>query len=270
MLDHWQLRQNPFAARGGDYFLAARCEEALSRLLFVVEQNRRCGAVCGPEQCGKSRLLEEVRRQTLRPGRLVATLDVRGQTADDFAEALLQSTGCAPSRRNPWDRLADVLYGWRTIGTASVWLIDQFDDAADDLNAELLRLLRLLDQSHAAASVLVAARSIPVDARWRTALELSIALEPWTVADCREFIRQRLESADARRTVFTSDGLTAIATCAEGLPGHLLRLCDLALHAGWSLGVNAIDAELVHSLCGEISAVAAPAADDGAAALTRR
>jgi type II secretory pathway predicted ATPase ExeA len=247
MLEHWQLTHNPFAAAEGEFFLTSASEEALSRLLFLVEQNRRCGVVLGPEQVGKSRLLREVSREVHRPNLFAMRVDATGLTSHEFAVAIAAALG---SPRNRWDTVADAFCGFKAIHATAVWLIDQFEDAADDLTVDVLRLLRLMDRTGVAGTVLIAATRLR-DPRWNGITDLCVPVDPWSVAECREFIEQRLEAAHASRRVFSGEGIAAVAECSRGLPGQLIRLSDLALQAGWTLGETVIDAELVRSLAGE-------------------
>jgi len=258
MLDYWQLRRNPFAPHGQreDLFLGGRCEEALARLLFVVEQGRRLAAVIGGPNSGKSRLLQEVGRTTELPNLTVVPIDASGLSRPAFALELAHSCGCqATSEQAAWERLTDLLYGWHAIGMASLWLLDHFDSGVEGLDHDVLRLLRLLERTEAKGTILVAARSLIDSSNWVDALDLTVVLEPWTYPECREFIEQRLEAAGAGRAAFTSDGLEALAEASGGVPGTLIRLGELALQAGWSLGANAIDAELVENVASELAPV---------------
>jgi type II secretory pathway predicted ATPase ExeA len=263
LLDYWQLRRNPFAppAVDGEMFLAGRCEEALARLLFVVEQGRRLAAVTGGPNIGKSRLLREVRETSDLLRTHAVSVDVTSLSRPGFAIELAQACGCpARSEQAAWERITDLLHGWRAIGLASLWLIDQLDDAGEPLDRDVLRLVRLLERTEAKGTVLLGARALHDHSGWLDVLDLSVSLEPWCVAECREFIEQRLEAAGACRTVFSQEGLDAIAEASDGVPGALIRMCDLSLRAGWSLGVNVIDAGLVESIAAELSPVPSPAA----------
>jgi type II secretory pathway predicted ATPase ExeA len=255
MLDHWQLRFNPFAANAddGEFALAGRSEEALSRVAFLIEQQRRLGVVTGPAGVGKSRLLRETMRLAARTHPSTILVDVTGLSRDEFAARLAAATGAALGFHVSWDAIEDALWGWRVTGAATLWVIDQADHAAEPLDLALLRLIRLLDRVCAAGTVLIAARIRPKRNPLADEVDLTIALEPWSVADCGEFLRRRLQSAGARRPIITADGLDALAEAAGGRPGLLIRLCDLALHAGWTLGATEIDDALVAGLAEELA-----------------
>jgi type II secretory pathway predicted ATPase ExeA len=265
-LEDWQLTGNPFAdGTDGDYFLGGRCEEALSRLLFVVEQGWSCGSVAGAARSGKSRLLKEVARQSAERCRMIVPVDATGLARREFAAALVQSLGKpAPLQISPWEVLADLLHGLCAANFRSLWLIDQFDDAAEPLDLELLRLIRLVEQSGRRGTVLVAHRAPLPSPNWASFVDLGIVLEPWTAEECRDFIRQRLQTAGASTDLITDAACDILAKASEGRPGSLQRLCTLALQAAWTLGEEQVDADLVKGLCQELfpARTGSPAAFD--------
>lgn len=251
----WPLKSNPFFLTNGEYFLAGRHEEALARLLFVVEQHGRCGVVLGRTRLGKSRLLQEVARHASDRQRMVFALDVTGFSRHDFARALAHTPGRpeTASFSSPWDPLTNLLVGFQAADISGLWLIDHLDDAAESLDLELLRLIRLIERHGGMGTVLVAVRESLSLRPWSTHVELSITLEPWSSEECRQFLQQRLQAAGIDCSVFDDSGYAALASASAGNPAALLRLCQLALHAAWTLNRSTIDHELVEELCREFS-----------------
>ena len=146
-------------------------EESLSRLLFAIEQGWRCAAIIGPPGSGRSRLLRDVQRTSLRRNTVLVSLDAAGMTRTEFAERLTaEATGTYRPATNSWQHLADVLHGWHATETASLWVIDN----ADDLSEDVLRLIGLMDHAHVSATVMVAL----ADRRWLSdAIELVVSLD---------------------------------------------------------------------------------------------
>lgn len=253
-LEGWQLDSSPFSLRDGEYFLAGRHEEALARLLFVVEQRGRCGVVLGRTRLGKSRLLQEVARHASDRQRMVFALDVTGFSRHDFARTLAHTPG-QPGTTNlsPWELLTNLLVGFQAANIYGLWLIDHLEDAAESLDLELLRLIRLIERYGGMGTVLVALRESLLLRPWSTHVELSITLEPWSPEECRQFLEQRLQAVGVDPSVFDDRAYAALATASAGNPAALLRLCQLALHAAWTMNRSTIDHELVDELCREFS-----------------
>jgi type II secretory pathway predicted ATPase ExeA len=80
MQQHWGLPESPF--RGGidpkSFYPSPTHEEALARLQFLVERQRRLGLLVGPSGSGKSLLLEVFAAQLRRNARPVAKLSLLG------------------------------------------------------------------------------------------------------------------------------------------------------------------------------------------------
>lgn len=250
----WHLESSPFSLTDGEYFLAGRHEEALARLLFVVEQRGRCGVVLGRTRLGKSRLLQEVARHASDRQRVVYALDVTGFSRHDFAQSLAHTPGHPGTASiSPWELLTNRLVGFQAANIYGLWLIDHLEDAVESLDLELLRLIRLIERYGGMGTVLVALRESLSLRPWSAHVELSITLEPWSSAECRQFLQQRLQAAGIDSSVFEDSAYAALATASAGNPAALLRLCQLALHAAWTLNRSSIDQELVEELCREFS-----------------
>jgi hypothetical protein len=109
---------------------------------------------------------------------VVVTLDATGLSCTEFAARLAaEATGTRRSNANSWQHLADVLNGWQVTGTAALWVIDQVDDAAEDLASDILRLIRLLDRAHAAGTVLLAIRTLADRCALCDAIEFVVSVD---------------------------------------------------------------------------------------------
>ena len=77
---HWGLRESPFrnCLDPRSFYQSPTHEEALARLHFLVEENRRLGILMGPAGSGKSLLLEVFADEVRRRGRSVAKLNLVG------------------------------------------------------------------------------------------------------------------------------------------------------------------------------------------------
>ena len=52
--------------------------EAVSRLLYLIEVGEPFGVICGPDGCGRTRILARLRQETERTGKPVVALNVSG------------------------------------------------------------------------------------------------------------------------------------------------------------------------------------------------
>jgi len=78
---HFGLTETPFANTLDPhwFYQSPGHEEALARLMYVVDQRRRCGVLLGPAGTGKSLLLTVLLAETRRLPREVVLVDLLGQ-----------------------------------------------------------------------------------------------------------------------------------------------------------------------------------------------
>src|SRR5258708_4541956 len=95
---YWGLSDIPFknTLNPRCFYESAGHEEALARLMFLVEQHRRCGVLSGPSGTGKSLALEVLRREALRTGAEVALVDLRGCGGREMLWEVLATLGLSP------------------------------------------------------------------------------------------------------------------------------------------------------------------------------
>ena len=66
--EHWGLNASPFSGTGGrkTFFESDAQAEAIARIDYLINNNRRLGLLLGDEGLGKSTILNHVRRQLRR------------------------------------------------------------------------------------------------------------------------------------------------------------------------------------------------------------
>ncbi|HUQ68467.1 MAG TPA: ATP-binding protein, partial [Planctomycetaceae bacterium] len=118
----------PFGPSGA-FCLTEERLEALSRLLFVVENQRDFAVLCGPVGVGKTRLLEELQRQSRSTGRSVVRIDAGGLDRRELPQALLAACQTWSDPRSAWKTLEDVIAGRGLSGNGGVWIVDHIEQA---------------------------------------------------------------------------------------------------------------------------------------------
>ena len=73
-----------------NFFAGPPQEEALARLEWLATEGQRCGLIVGATGCGKSHLAVTAARRLAGLGAEVAVLSLRGLTAEDWLEMLLE------------------------------------------------------------------------------------------------------------------------------------------------------------------------------------
>ena len=258
---HWGLRETPFPTNLDPklFFASGVHEEALARLHYLVENQRRLGLLLGGPGSGKSLLLRVFAAELSRCCGAVARLNLAGVTADEFP-ALLSGELGLPAGRNRshvmiWRRLADQIAAARYDDSKIVILLDDADLAEEGVLEAALRVA-CIDPSPSARHTLVLAASAAQFGKLQPRLldmaELRIDLNSWLASDTASHIDAALARAGRAEPVFDPVALEKIHELSQGVPRRVNRLADLALLAGAGAEMSQVDAGTIESVHQEL------------------
>jgi len=251
---YWGLVDTPFANHvdGRWFYDSPLHEEALARLLFLIEQHRRCGVLFGAAGTGKSMLLHVLARQVRRSQRQLAVIDLLGRTGH---ELLWELAGCfglparaADSSAVLWRTLQDHLRGNQSAAMQTVILLDHAERADSDCWRCLDRLIHFQNRADQWTTIVLAIRSENLGqyaSRLREFCDLRVEVPPLDMEQCRLYVEHLLAKAGATGPIFEPAALERIHELSEGLPREINRLCDLALLAAMADGDRQVTERLV-------------------------
>jgi type II secretory pathway predicted ATPase ExeA len=258
---HWGLQESPFRGRLDPKFFyqSPTHEEALARLHFLSDQQRRLGLLVGPAGSGKSMLLEVFAQQLQRTGRPVAKLSLLGVEPAEMLWLLAAGWGLSlnptQSLAALWRAVTDRLTEFRYQRLAAMALLDDADQADPQVLQHVTRLARF-DPSPETRLTLVLAghneRIAKLGEPLRELVDLRIEVEPWEAADTKEFLDERLAQAGGRSPVFADEAVARLHELSHGIPRRVSRLADLALLAGAGQDLQQIDAGVVEEVYQEL------------------
>jgi type II secretory pathway predicted ATPase ExeA len=258
---HWGLHESPFRGHLDPKFFyqSPTHEEALARLHFLSDQQRRLGLLVGPAGSGKSMLLEVFAQQLERTGRPVAKLSLLGVEPAEMLWLLAAGWGVSlnptQSPATLWRAATDRLVEYRYQRLAAVALLDDADQADPHVLQHVTRLAHF-DPSPETRLTLVLAghneRMAKLGEPLRELVDLRIEVEPWEPADTKEFLDERLAQAGGRSPVFADEAVARLHELSHGIPRRVSRLADLALLAGAGQELQQIDAAVVEEVYQEL------------------
>ena len=258
---HWGLRQSPY--REGldprDFRPAPFQDEALARLQFLLQNQRRLGLLIGPSGTGKSLLLEVFARQIRRQGTPAAKVDLLGADGADLHGEIATGWQIAGEPTAPssvlWRRLVDRLAEFRAMHATCVVLLDNADEASPIVLQQVLRLIQTDPLAGSPLTVIAAARPDRVDRLGARLLDMSalrIDLLPWEADETSEFVQSSLARAGRPTPAFDVEALERLHELSGGIPRRVSQSADLALVAGAGQRLNQIDRETVDAVYQEL------------------
>lgn len=267
--NHWGLQESPF--RGSldprYYFNSPSHDEALARLQFMVENQRRLGLMLGASGSGKSLLLELFGRQQRSAGNQAIVLPLLGMDGHEFLWQLARQLGDdlppdAPVGR-VWCSLTDRLSVNRYQHIDTILLLDDADEASSDLLTSITRLVQWRPAPESRMTIVLAAKENRAERLGRRLLErceLRIDLTPWRHEDTAEYLQSALDKAGRSSPTFDAQAIARLHELTDGVPRRVRQVAELALLAGAGQQLEHIDEQTVDTVNQELMVGAVPGA----------
>lgn len=253
----WAGREPLPAGPDAWYFPAAGHEEAVARMLYLVEHGRPGGVLTGVSGVGKSRLLRMAAEEAEGLRRTVVPVDL---AAGDVPAAAMTACGLLPSEGETdagrESRLRAFLRGCQLAGRPVVVLADHADRPAAGAAEGLTRLLHLADERLGGVTLVLAGESMaadvaPLAARW---CELRMDVPPLTKAETAGYLDGAAEACGGVR--FEPEAAARLHAESGGVPRRLDRAARLAVLASMAEGRDSVAAEAVEATRAELPAAA--------------
>lgn len=251
--------QTPFAeeASASQYFASDSHEEALARLLYLVEERDRCGLLTGAAGTGKSTILIRLHQQLRRSGWKACRIDLAGVDHAALLHRLAVELGANPASdadsHDLWDKLELILASAARVQQPWVLLFDH----ADRLRPGALSLLeQLLHTPHSRGIVMLFATRnegrTPLLKSLRDHTSLRIELPALSNAETQWYVEYALGRGMASKADFTREAVQLLARITSGVPRQINRLCRAVTLVANSEHRTEIDAELVLLIAEEL------------------
>lgn len=257
-LAYWGFRHWPFQRTYASdrFFFSQSHDEALARLLFLVEESRQMGLVTGTRGGGKTFLLKILQRRAQRLGRMVIQCDATGINGHELIGQI--ADGCSIARPQSgaieqlWVAIRKKLEALALVRQPLLIVIDHFDDVDFSCHRAIARLQQIAGSIGAKLTVIIATHDLDAMMTLSEMVELRIDLCPWTEKETCRFVNMSVEQAGHPGQIFTDDALSAIYETTQGIPAQVTSLCNITLLAARSQEESLITSGLVTAAAYEI------------------
>jgi type II secretory pathway predicted ATPase ExeA len=255
-LRHWSIDRDPFEGPESPYVPLPSHEEAIARLVHVIEISRGRAMIAAAAGLGKTTVVNRAFSETRSPKRQFASVSWTADATALFAEVaerLGQRVGREPSRLGAWRTLERAL---RISALLQSQTIVAVDDACRMATSAAGRALDSLVGLGAAAGadltiIQVARAERPAATEGFAASALAIKLAALTRSQAEDYLAAKLAKAGCTERIFTSRAMTRLHALSRGVPRKLQDLAVLCLVGGAARGLEVIPPELVDGVASE-------------------
>ncbi len=267
--EYWGLAEYPFENTPNPKFLyySKEHEEALSRLLYVVEQRKGAALLTGIFGCGKTvlarALLDYLNKNIYR----IAILNNPHLKSVELLRLLARQLGVTELSDNLSEmsadtflqRIEEVLVNNSRDGRETLVIIDEAHMIReDDIFEELRLLLNFQTESKFLLTLILMGQSellekIRKNKPFAQRITLGFHLAPFDAVDTQKYIEHRLGVAGLKNTqIFSPSGIHAVFQNSGGIPRRINQICDMSLLSAYNKNVRLIDDKIVDDVVASI------------------
>jgi len=257
-LSYWGFQRWPFERTFAQdrFYTSPIHEEALARLLFLVEEHRRMGLLTGPAGTGKTYLLRLLYERAERLGRLTVRCDATGMSGIELAMQIAIAchvpVAVDDSPLRVWHGISERFAALTLVQQSVLVIVDHFDHAEHSCQQALCRLRQAAEAAGTKLTMVLASRERVVPSLLQDHVELGIDVVPWTADETTQFIQFCLARANSKEMLFTDEAVTAVFEATSGVPNSIVMLCSLALLAAKGQDATVVTSECVVACAGEL------------------
>jgi general secretion pathway protein A len=263
---YWQLNEKPFRNTPNPRFLylSAGHEEAFTRLLYTVAEQKGGMLLTGEYGCGKT-LASRVLVRELSPQRHeMAIITNPNLTPTDLLQEILYQFGVGVRSSAQKPELVHKLETFvRMCDRESrhpVLVVDEAQMVRDMETLEELRLLLNMQRDNKFLMTLVMMGQPELRTlidrlpQFKQRLTLRHHLGPLNATETIAYVRHRMSRAGATRAIFTTEAEVAIHEVSRGVPREINSCADLALLVGCGRGATHVGSDLVLEVAQDMAA----------------
>ncbi|MBT8364068.1 MAG: AAA family ATPase [Deltaproteobacteria bacterium] len=255
-LEHWDLKKTPFGnvpARSA-FFRSPQHEEALRRLLYVIEHRKGVGMLTGEVGCGKTTVIRALSDYLTKDKYQFQTISNPALQPTDLIKAILLKLGGNNgngTKTDLLDQLQHRLLQNAEQGISTVLAIDEAHVIGNRATLDELRMLLNIQSDEEFLITLVLLGQPPLLKNiaelqpLKERISIKFNLEPLDLQNTLNYVIHRLKWAGATRGIFSREAIQALYEFAQGLPLRINNLCDRCLLIGLMRQAEIVDSIIV-------------------------
>jgi type II secretory pathway predicted ATPase ExeA len=255
-LEHWGLQKTPFgsAPTRSSFYRSPQHEEALRRLLYVIEHRKGVAMLTGEVGCGKTTVTRALTDFFDKDKYQFQTISNPALGPTDLIKAiLLKLTGHADngSKIDLLDRLHRHLFQNAEKGISTVLAIDEAHVIGNFATLDELRMLLNIQTDDEFLITLILLGQPPLLKKiselqpLKERISIKVNLEPLDIENTSNYVLHRLRCAGATCDIFSVEAMQALFDFTGGIPLRINNLCDRCLLIGLMRQVNMVDTRIV-------------------------
>ena len=264
-LKHYGFKFEPFnnAPDRRFFWSGAAYERALAKLKFVADRRRGLAVCTGPVGHGKTtlarRLYDELPERKFHKGLLVVIhSDV---TAQWLLQKIADVLGVKEAAKDKLELLGSIYSRLRKIhnmGKKTIILIDEVQMLASrELMEEFRGLLNIEVQGFKLINFIFfglpeTEQVLALDPPLQNRIAVRARLEPLDIGSTMRYVSHRIETAGGDPDIFSDRILRQVHAVTAGAPRLVNTICDNLLLEGFLAGDQALTADLVDRIAGEM------------------
>ena len=269
-LEFLGLHEKPFSITSDPSFLylSKRHREALSHMVFGIQERKGFIEITGEIGTGKTTLCKALLRQLDSTTRTALILH-SGLSELQMLQAIVQDFGMDPMRANRlhlFNQLSEFLVDQTKLGNNVVLIVDE----AQNLTPRLLEQIRMLsnfetDKNKLIQIVLVGQPqlrdklNLPSMRQLQQRIAVRYHILPFNLDEVGIYIEHRLRVAGSDGSlVWSEEAVREVFECSKGIPRTMNLICDRALLACYVFRVKTVDRNIVRRSFQELSGQVLP------------
>lgn len=256
-LNYWGFQIPPFenVPDRQFFFRSTQHEEALSRLIYAVENRKGAAMLTGEVGSGKTTISRVLKESLPQDSYMVRVITNPALTPLDLLRSILYCLGDpveTDSKLTILTRLQDRLTANARQGLNTILVIDEAHMIQHRASLEELRMLLNMQNEHQFLITMIVLGQPPLLENVETLhplkerIAVKYHLRPLDLKDTVRYILFRLKNGGADRGIFTKEAIFPIYDYARGIPLRINNICDRSLLIGLLHRARGIDTRIVN------------------------